>query len=211
MNLINVIISGFIGYMFGCIQTAYLVGKFAGKIDIRKHGTNNAGASNVTTVLGWKYGILTAVVDILKASAAIILVRRIFPGVEGLAFTAGTFAIIGHIFPFFLKFKGGKGAASLIGMFIAIDIKIAVILVLTILILTLVIDYIAVGSIAMFTAAPVATYFWGFPLEATLLCILLALICYYKHYINIIRIMKGEEIGLRSIIKKNRNKNNVNI
>ena len=207
MNLTNIAISILIGYMLGCIQTAYVIGRLVKKIDIRQHGSNNAGASNVTTVMGWKYGILTAVIDILKATAAALIVRYMFPGIVSLQFIAGTFAILGHIFPFFLKFKGGKGTASLIGLIIAIDIKIALILALILVILTLITDYIAIGAIAMFTAGPILVYFWGYPFEAAMLCLLLALICYYKHYINIIRIIKGEETGLRKVIDKNKKNN----
>jgi acyl phosphate:glycerol-3-phosphate acyltransferase len=207
MNIISFIISALIGYALGCLQSAYIIGKLAGKIDIRQHGSNNAGASNVTTVLGWKYGIITALLDIGKAVLAVLIIRYVIPGEVSLEFVAGSFAIIGHVFPFFLKFKGGKGAASLIGMFLAIDIKIAIILALSIVVLTLILDYIAIGSIAMFTAAPIASYSSGYPLEAIVMCVILAVICYFKHYINIVRILKGKEIGLRKVVKKNNAKN----
>jgi acyl phosphate:glycerol-3-phosphate acyltransferase len=207
MNITSFIVSALIGYVLGCLQSAYIIGKVAGKIDIRQHGSNNAGASNVTTVLGWKYGILTALLDIGKAVAAVLIVKYLYLGEVNLKFVAGAFAIIGHIYPFYLKFKGGKGAASLVGMFLAIDIKIAIILVLSIVILTLILDYIAIGSIVMFTAVPVSSYFFGYPFEAILMGIALALICYYKHYINIVRIYKGEEIGLRKVINKNKSRN----
>lgn len=206
MNMTSFAISAIIGYALGCLQSAYIIGKLAGRIDIREHGSNNAGASNVTTILGWKYGILTALLDIGKAVIAVLIVKYVYPGTSNLQFTAGAFAIIGHVFPFYLKFKGGKGAASLIGMFIAIDIKIAIILALSIVILTLVLDYIAIGSIAMFTAAPIASYFLGYPIEAIVICTVLSVICYYKHYINIVRIIKGQETGLRKVISKRNTK-----
>jgi acyl phosphate:glycerol-3-phosphate acyltransferase len=206
MNITSFIISALIGYALGCLQSAYIIGKLAGRIDIREHGSNNAGASNVTTILGWKYGIMTALLDIVKAVVAVLIVKNMYPASPDLEFAAGAFAILGHIFPFYLKFRGGKGAASLIGMFLAIDIKIAIILALSIVILTLVLDYIAIGSIAMFTAAPISSYFLGYPLGAIVICAGLAIICYYKHYINIVRILKGEEVGLRKVINKNNSK-----
>jgi acyl phosphate:glycerol-3-phosphate acyltransferase len=116
---------------------------------------------------------------------------------------AGASAVLGHIFPFFLRFKGGKGAASLIGMLLAIDIKIAIIAILTIVVITLVIDYIALGSIGMFSVLPLTTYAFNYPLICTLIGVLLALICVYKHQINIKRIIKREETGLRKVVKKN--------
>lgn len=206
MSVTNILISVFIGYALGCIQTAYAIGKLVGKIDIRQHGSNNAGASNVTSTLGWRYGIITAVIDILKAVLAVLIVKALFPNTLNLAFIAGTFAILGHIFPAYLKFKGGKGAASLIGMFLALDLKIAIILIITIIALTILIDYIAVASIAMFTTVPVAAYMRSYPMICVALGILLALVCYYKHYINIVRIIKGQELGLRNVARANKSK-----
>lgn len=204
MEIVEVMVSALIGYLLGCFQTAYIVGRVVKRIDIRTQGSNNAGASNVTMVLGWKYGAITAFADVFKASLAVILVGTIFPGSKELVFIAGASAVLGHIYPFFLKFKGGKGAASLIGMLLAIDLKIAIIAILTIVIITLVIDYIALGSIGMFTVLPVSTYAFNYPIICTLIGVGLALLCVYKHHINIKRIMKKEETGLRRVVNKNK-------
>lgn len=201
MDFVQVLVTAFIGYAFGCFQTAYIIGKLAGKTDIRSHGTGNAGASNITIVLGWKYGVITAIVDIAKAFMAVLTVNYIYPASKELLFLAGAFAILGHIFPAFLRFKGGKGAASLIGMVLAIDFKIAVIAILAIVAITLIIDYIALGSIAMFAALPISTYYFNYPLLCTMIGIGLALLCLYKHSSNIKRIIKKEEIGLRRTAK----------
>ena len=204
MGIVEVIISSLIGYMLGCFQTAYIIGRTIKRIDIRTEGSNNAGASNVTMVLGWKYGAITAFTDVFKASLAVILAGAIFPGSKELIFIAGASAVLGHIFPFFLKFKGGKGAASLIGMLLAIDLRIASIAILTIVIITLVIDYIALGSIGMFAVLPVLTYVFNYPIICTLIGVGLALLCVYKHKINIERIIKKEETGLRKVVNKNK-------
>jgi glycerol-3-phosphate acyltransferase PlsY len=204
MSFVQVAMAALIGYIFGCFQTAYIVGRVVKKIDIRTQGSNNAGASNVTMVLGWKYGAITAFADIFKAALAVIAVGYIYPDSKELAFIAGACAVVGHIFPFFLKFKGGKGAASLVGMLLAIDIKIAVIAILTIVVITLIIDYIALGSIGMFTVLPISTYAFNYPVICTLIGIGLALLCLYKHQINIKRIMKKEETGLRKVVKKDK-------
>jgi acyl phosphate:glycerol-3-phosphate acyltransferase len=205
MGIGQVIVSALIGYLLGCFQTAYIVGRVVKRIDIRTQGSNNAGASNVTMVLGWKYGAITAFTDIFKASLAVILAGVIFPGSKELIFIAGASAVLGHIFPFFLKFKGGKGAASLVGMLLAIDLKLAIIAILTIVIITLVIDYIALGSIGMFSVLPVSTYAYNYPIICTLIGVGLALLCVYKHKINIKRIIKKEETGLRRVVNKNKN------
>jgi glycerol-3-phosphate acyltransferase PlsY len=205
MEGVQVVVSIVIGYLLGCFQTAYIMGRAVKKIDIRTAGSNNAGASNVTMVLGWKYGIITALADIFKAAFAVILVGSIFPNSKELIFIAGAAAVIGHIFPFFLRFKGGKGAASLIGMLLAIDFKIAFIAIITIVVITLIIDYIALGSIGMFTVLPISTYAFNYPLVCTAIGVGLALVCVYKHQINIKRILTKEEAGLRRVLNKNKN------
>jgi glycerol-3-phosphate acyltransferase PlsY len=154
LDIKQLLITSLIGYLFGCFQTAYIITKLKQQADIRLLGSNNAGASNVTRVLGWKYGIITAIVDILKGTLAVFIIMKIFPGQPTLYFIAGAFVVIGHIFPVFLGFKGGKGTASIIGISIAIDIKIAIIIVLALVIITIITDYIALGSLAMYTFHP---------------------------------------------------------
>lgn len=196
------LIASLIGYLFGCFQTAYIIGKLKQNIDIRLHGSNNAGASNVTRVLGWKYGIITALLDILKGTAAVIIVGKIFPGHPSLLFTAGAFAVIGHIYPVFLSFKGGKGTASLIGVSLAINIKIAIIIILALVIITIITDYIALGSLAMYTLFPILAFFYKYQLSCIIIVSLLCLIGYYKHIINIKRMLAREEVGLRQVARK---------
>lgn len=202
MNYWGMMVSALVGYSLGCFQTAYLLGKKARDIDIRNYGSNNAGASNVTMVLGFKYGALTAFVDILKAILAVFLINSIYPKSVELLFIAGAFAVLGHIFPFYLRFKGGKGAASLIGMALAIDFRIAIIAILTIIIITLIIDYIAIGSIGMFIVLPISTYLLKYSTLCVYIGVLLALLSVYKHKINIWRIIRKEEVGLRKLVKK---------
>ncbi len=203
MNYLNILICVILGYTFGCIQTAYMIGRIVKNIDIREQGSHNAGASNVTQIMGFKYGIITAFLDISKAIIAVLCVRFLFPNDISLPFIAGAFTIIGHIFPIHLGFRGGKGAASLIGMVLAIDIKIALILILSIVLITLLIDYISLGTITIFILLPLCTYFMNYPLLCTILGILLSILCIYKHSSNMIRILHHEEVGLRSVIKNN--------
>lgn len=109
-----------IGYAFGCFQTAYIYGKLHG-IDIRKHGSGNAGTTNSLRVLGKKAGAIVLICDILKTGIAIIIVRLLFREQHGdilylLAIYAAAGAILGHNFPFYLGFKGGKGIACTAGL-----------------------------------------------------------------------------------------------
>lgn len=200
LNFFGIMISALVGYSFGCFQTAYLIGKLSKNIDIRDYGSNNAGASNVTIVMGFKYGVITAVIDIIKAILAVDFINSIFTNSAELLFVTGAFVVLGHIFPFYLRFRGGKGAASLIGMLLAIDFKIGIIAILTMAIITLIIDYIAIGSMGMFAVLPISTYLLNYSAICICIGILLAILSVYKHQSNIKRIIRKEEVGIRKIV-----------
>ena len=111
-----------IGYLFGLFQTSYIYGRMHG-IDIRKHGSGNAGTTNTLRVLGKKAGAIVLFCDIMKTGLAMVLVRILFKNSYGdilplLSLYAGAGAILGHNFPFYLRFKGGKGIACTAGLII---------------------------------------------------------------------------------------------
>ena len=189
-----------IGYLIGSIQPAYLIGKYVGKMDIRNHGSTNAGASNITTIMGWKYGIITGLFDILKALIPVLIVKDLYSNPDYICFFVGFSIIIGHIFPFHMNFKGGKGTASFIGMMFGINLIIGLIIALTIVIVTIVTNYIAIGTIAMITLAPILLFIYNFSVVCILICITFSLLSSYKHFPNVKRIMKHEETGLRSTL-----------
>ena len=95
-----------LGYFLGCSNMAYYLAK-GRKADLTKAGSGNLGASNATILLGWKAGILVAVHDIGKAALAVLAVKWLFPGVENAPAAAGVACVLGHIIPFWLRFKGG--------------------------------------------------------------------------------------------------------
>ena len=99
-----------IGYLLGCSNMATYLAKAKG-VDITSGGSGNPGASNATILMGWRAGILVAVHDAGKALVAVIIGKLLFPDVRGVAVVAGAACVLGHIFPLFLKFKGGKGFA----------------------------------------------------------------------------------------------------
>ena len=104
-----------LGYLLGCSHMAYYIGKLK-KLDIRSAGSGNLGASNATVLFGWGSGVLVAVHDIGKAFAAVLLAKWLFPDLEYAGAAAGVACVLGHIFPFYLEFKGGKGLASYYGV-----------------------------------------------------------------------------------------------
>ena len=122
--LISLVISA---YLLGSIPTAVWVGKGFYGIDVRDHGSGNAGATNTIRVLGWKAGLPVMIVDVLKGFAAVTLIRfvqSLAPGTDqfvNFQLILGGAAVIGHIFPVFARFRGGKGVATLFGMVLSIS------------------------------------------------------------------------------------------
>lgn len=196
-----------IGYLTGCVHGSQLVGKFK-KIDIKKDGVKNSGASNTTILLGWKFGIVVALIDIFKATLSILFVLYILEG-EGitgdtqtlLVYVNALFIIIGHNYPFQMRFSGGKGTASLVGVLLAIDWKIALIGIGILLLLTLATDYLVVGVLFMYVSFLVTTYLF-FGIEPAMVVVLLSIMSVLKHMENYKRIFSKEETKLSSMFKK---------
>lgn len=206
-NFIYVII----GYFVGCIQSAYLVGRFLGKIDIREHGSGNAGSTNVLRVMGKKAGALTFLGDILKPLLALIICSLIFkinpqisviyPRID-LVMYGGMGVIIGHNWPVFLKFKGGKGVASAIGVIlILLDWRI-IILSYAVGILTIAITkYVSVGSVLFSISLPILFSMFAYSVEYIVIATIIMLLIVYKHIPNIQRLLKGTENRLGTKIE----------
>lgn len=148
------------GYIIGTVNPAYIVGRLRG-FDIRKRGSRNAGASNALITMGKWVGVVSAVFDILKASAAYWLAPVIFEGLAYAAAIAGAAAIIGHIFPFYMGFRGGKGTACLGGLLIAIDWRLFLIMLAIEIVVALVTDYLCLVPITASIAIPLLYGFFG--------------------------------------------------
>lgn len=190
-----------IGYILGSFQTSYFLGKLFKKTDIRTHGTNNAGASNATIVFGWKYGIFTAIIDISKTILAILIISSLFPYNDLLKYIAGFASILGHIYPFYLNFRGGKGFASYMGLILAINWKIGFIMIVLCFLITIITDYIVIGTLFTITTFPIYNVFIRESISVILILVLLLLIISYKHRINIVKIINHQEKGLRAVLK----------
>lgn len=187
-------------YIIGSSSMAFYLGKLTKK-DVGKNGSGNLGASNTVVLLGWKAGILVGIHDIGKAILVVLLAQWIFPDLDYAGAVAGVACILGHIFPFYLGFKGGKGLASYIGMTIALDIRVAVVVVLVLVVATLVTDFIVAGTMTTILIVPVAeAALTGSVILALLLCVPTAVMI-FKHQDNLYRILNGTEVGLRSAAK----------
>ena len=138
-----------IGYLFGLIQTGYIYGKIK-NIDIRKHGSGNAGTTNALRTLGWKAGVITFIGDCLKCVLAVAIIRLIFIQdlhVELYAMYTGLGAVLGHNFPFYLNFKGGKGIAATAGLIAAFHPYFIVVELSVFLIIFFTTHYVSLGSL----------------------------------------------------------------
>lgn len=191
-----------LGYIFGCLQWSYILSKTIKRKDIRDFGVGSAGASNTVTVFGWKMGVAVGILDILKAIISIIIIRYILKSSDMFSlYLNGTSVILGHNYPFFMGFKGGKGTASTVGMLLAINLKLGLLGILIIALVTIFTDYIALGTMALVTFFVAATFYLGYGPACVLLAIFIALLSVSKHLINLKRIYSGDETRLRNAMK----------
>lgn len=191
-----------LGYLLGGVQTAILYGRLRG-IEIREHGSGNAGATNTLRVLGKKAALIVFIGDVLKAAAAVVIAKLLFPEFSLLAgLYAGIGAIIGHSYPLFFKFKGGKGIAVTVGTIYFIDIRIALIVSLIFIISAWTTRIVSSSSLLLTGFIPVLlfVFYKGSPdiMEIVLLGVVIAGITAYRHKANIARLLKGTESKLGS-------------
>ena len=195
-----------IGYAFGLIQTSYIIGRIKG-IDIRTKGSGNAGTTNAIRTMGWKLGVITAIMDILKCIVAVVIVRYIFRDtsyVTMLGIYAAAGAILGHDFPVYLKFKGGKGIAASAGMIIAFgDWKLILAGIICFFIPVLISHYVSLGSLVLSASFFVGMIICGqlgcyamdqnYLIEMYIVTGILTAIAYWQHRGNIKRLAAGKE------------------
>ena len=205
-----------IGYLFGLFQTGYIYGMI-NHVDIRKHGSGNAGTTNALRTLGWKAGAITFIGDCLKCVLAVLLVRFIFADsshVELLAIYAGLGAVLGHNFPFYLNFKGGKGIASTVGLILAVNPVMFLIVAIVFIAIVWFTQYVSLGSIVIMVLFVIQVVIYGqmdgFGLtggelyEFYAIAIVLAALAIWRHRANMKRLATGTEnkTDLRKIGKK---------
>ncbi len=206
-----------IGYVCGLLQTGYIVGKI-NHVDIRKEGSGNAGSTNAVRVMGWKAGLMTFAGDVLKCVAAIFIVRYLYRGSEYLpllAMYAGMGATLGHNFPFYLKFKGGKGIAVLAGLVISTSPAMVPIPLSAFLIAVIFSRYVSLGSLLASTTFFLEVVTFGqyglfhmkapYLYEMYILVLLLTVLAWYRHKENIKRMLAGTENRFGSGKKKQDN------
>ena len=188
-----------VGYLLGCLSPAAFFSKLK-KIDLRKEGTGNLGATNVTMVLGRKYGILVLLFDIAKSFIAVKLAQKLFPAFLVSGLLAGAAAVAGHIYPFYLKFKGGKGLAAFGGLILSVDPLLFVVLLVISLALMFAVNY----SAAMpFSSAVLFPILYGVRTcgdLSVLIVTAVSILIICKFWSNLVRAIHGEDITVRKFV-----------
>lgn len=194
------LLTAVLSYLVGSISMAYILAR-AKNIDLKKNGSGNLGASNATILLGWRVGVTVAVHDVLKALLCVVVARILMPEDEYIGAIAGVSCVLGHIFPFYLRFRGGKGFASFVGMTIALNWKVALAVVILALIVTVVTDYIAIATITTSVAVPIGMGIATQNVILPLILLIATAVMIVKHHDNYVRIKNGTEKGLRGTIR----------
>lgn len=211
-----------LSYLIGSIPTSIIISKAAKGIDIREHGSGNAGGTNVMRVLGWKQGLLVILLDALKGVLAVIVVARLhygsipfenatpFDDFTLVQIIAGISAVIGHIWTVFAGFKGGKGIATALGMLLMI-VTVDMLIAIGVFILVVTFSrYVSLGSLAAAVAVPLTLivreniFKVDIPNYNTLLpfLILVSLLVVFTHRKNVVRLLNGSESKISFSKKK---------
>jgi len=194
----------FIGYPLGSLQFAYFVGKIFGKIDIREHGSGNAGTTNVYRVMGVRNGLIVLFFDVLKTMIPIMVLNYILydgriwnldSGAEYIpGFLMGLGIVVGHCFPFYLKFRGGKGVACVIGMVIMFDPRVLAIVLTISAVIVIVTRFISLASTTGFISlAAVTTYYYTEYIAIVAMVWFLCALGLFTHRKNIKWLFTGQE------------------
>lgn len=206
-------------YLFGSIPTAVWLGQSFYKVDVREYGSGNAGATNTFRVLGTRAGVAVMLIDILKGWTATNLAYFIGPSITGPLAAAqfvnyqlalGVIAVVGHLFPVFAGFRGGKGVATLFGMLLAVHFQAALVCASVFLIILLLTRYVSLSSICAGFAFPFSTAFlFHTSVKSVLLYgICICILILITHQKNIERLLKGKESKV--VFQKKRGQNHEN-
>jgi len=197
--MVAYIVVAVVAYLIGSISFAVIFSRKIGGFDVRDKGSGNAGTTNVLRSVGKKAAVITLICDILKGVVAVLLAMlaaKIWKEVNPilLAYVAGLFVILGHTFPVFFEFRGGKGVATSIGALLMLNWEIGLICLIFALILIAVTRMVSVGSILAAILFPILTIFMAKAgVEVILISILIALLVIFNHRANLVRIKNGTE------------------
>jgi len=181
-----------LSYLFGAIPTGYLLFRWSERKDIRKFGSQSIGATNVLRLKGWKYGAIVVLFDFFKGFLPVFIADRLF---EDPLFTAlcGLLSVIGHCYPVFIRFRGGKGVATTVGVYAGIAVTPLLIILSLFLIVVLVTRYVSLSSLTAAACYPLAALLSGENRYAIILGLVLFALIAFQHRSNIQRLIQGNE------------------
>ena len=206
----NYLLCILIGYLIGAINPSYIIAKLRG-FDIREKGSKNAGASNALILFGKVLGIGCALFDIAKATFAIWLCGKLFPELTYSFAVTGVACILGHVFPFYMNFKGGKGLACLGGMILAFDCRVFLIMLAAEIIVAIVTDYICFVPLTASAVFPIVYGIMRQDARGALIISLILPLMIYKHKENLKRIKQKTEMPFSFLWKKEKALEKTNI
>jgi len=209
--VIKIVLFCLVSYLIGSFSSAVWIGKWFFGIDVREHGSKNAGATNTFRVLGYKAGIPVFILDVLKSFISvnfIIFIPEIITYSEiyyGIKILFGICAVTGHIFPIYTRFKGGKGVASMLGLVIALQPTAAGITFAVFIFVFLITRIVSLSSISAAIASPIIIYLLekNDSLTLTIFSLIATVIIIFTHKLNIKRLIAGEEKKIS--FRKNKN------
>ncbi|MEK3914988.1 glycerol-3-phosphate 1-O-acyltransferase PlsY [Paenibacillus sp. FSL H7-0331] len=182
-----------IGYLLGSVSFSLLAGKLLKGIDIRNHGSGNAGATNTLRVLGVGPGVTVLLLDALKGVIAVMLGSWLGGGSSLLLVLCGVAAIAGHNWPIFYGFRGGKGIATTIGVMITLAFVPVLIAGAAAILVIAITRYVSLGSLLLTALLPIFIWSMGFPMEIFIVSLILFVFAWYRHRSNIVKLLHGKE------------------
>ena len=190
-DILKIVLCLILGYLFGSLNFAIIYSKLRGD-DIRNHGSGNAGATNVLRTYGKGPAAIVFLLDILKGVIA-VFVARIFLDGDIFDCSAALGAVLGHNFPVYYKFKGGKGVSTSLAVLLTLHYPTALVAMVTFLVVVLISKYVSLSSILAAVAA-IITAFILFRIDVfSVFCAIIGVLCIFRHRSNIVRLIKGTE------------------
>lgn len=180
------------GYLFGSLSPALLISHTAWGIDIRKHGSHNAGTTNMLRVMGWRYGVLTFLLDLAKGVLPTLI--GLWTGLPYAAYAAGAAATLGHAFPVFSQFKGGKCVTTGTGVLLVLNPLFTGCALAVGLAICFITRIVSIGSLGTYLLVVIAAFaIPDIPLPFALMTLGIAVLIFWRHRENIGRLIRGEE------------------
>lgn len=206
-QVLRIIICLVTGYVFGCFSTAYVIGKI-NHVDIRNYGSGNAGTTNALRTLGWKAGVLTFIGDFLKAVIPMLLFCEFIftdlPDAQFYGLCTGFGVVMGHNYPFWLHFKGGKGIAVTAGVMAAFNPLLIPVMIVLFGITVGITKYVSLGSLVISLVFPIwVACFYPGQLHMLFIAILYTVSAFVKHRSNMKRLLNGTENKIGQKVKIN--------